>query len=235
MHLTLSIHPVSEVAFGDHTALEGQRLEVSRQALTSLLLEDRRLESVGIESVSPGESCRLGIVFDILEPRAKEAGSGSDFPGILGPYAVAGQGVTNVLRGVAVTVLDESAPVAAGKMLEMSGPAAEATAFGGLQHVVIAPHVIPDLPRRARLHALRAASAKAAVHLALASEGLTPAHREVFDLDGPASAGRNTLPRVAYIAQIQSRQRVAEVDEQVLYGNNTAGMLPVPLLSLIHI
>ena len=87
MHLTLSIHHISEIAFGDHTALEGQRLEVSKQALTRLLLEDRRLESVDIEIVSPGESCRLGIVFDILEPRAKESGSGSDFPGILGPYA----------------------------------------------------------------------------------------------------------------------------------------------------
>ena len=122
MHLTLSIHPVSEIAFGDHTALDGQRLEVSKQALTRLLLEDRRLESVDIELVSPGESCRLGIVFDILEPRAKESGSGSDFPGILGPYAVAGQGITHVLRGAAVTVLDESAPVAAGKILDMSGP-----------------------------------------------------------------------------------------------------------------
>ena len=229
MHLTLSIHPISEIAFGDHTALEGQRLEVSKQALTRLLLEDRRLESVDIEIVSPGESCRLGIVFDILEPRAKESGSGSDFPGILGPYAVAGQGETHVLRGAAVTVLDESAPVAAGKMLEMSGPPADATAFASLHHVVIAPHIIPDLPRRARLHALRGASVKAAVHLALAAESHEPDQREVFDLDGPTSAGRNTLPRVAYIAQIQSRQRVAEVDEQVLYGNNTAGMVPVPL------
>ncbi|MCH7751349.1 MAG: hypothetical protein IH898_04265 [Planctomycetes bacterium] len=36
------------------------------------LLEDRRLESVDLEIVCPGDPCRVGYVFDILEPRAKE-------------------------------------------------------------------------------------------------------------------------------------------------------------------
>ena len=229
MHLTLAIHPVSDIAFGDHTALDGQRLMVHRDGLAKMLLEDRRLESVDIEAVAPGESCRLGVVFDILEPRAKHPGSGSDFPGILGPYATAGQGVTHVLRGAAVTVLDEDAPVAAGKILEMSGPPAEASPFGSLHHLVVTPHAIDGLQRRARLHALRAASVKAAVYLAQAAQDHAPARSEVFDLEGPASLGHAELPRLAYIAQIQSRQRVAEVDEQVLYGNNTSGMAPVPL------
>ena len=95
MHLTLSIHPSLRNSLRrPHRSWKASALEVSKQALTRLLLEDRRLEGVDIEIVSPGESCRLGIVFDILEPRAKESGSGSDFPGILGPYAVAGQGIT---------------------------------------------------------------------------------------------------------------------------------------------
>jgi glycine reductase len=37
------------------------------------------------------------------------------------------------------------------------------------------------------------------------------------------------VPRLAYIGQIHSRQRVAEVDEQILYGVNTDGMVPVLL------
>jgi len=37
------------------------------------------------------------------------------------------------------------------------------------------------------------------------------------------------LPRVAYVGQIFSRQRKPEVDEPILYGANTDGMLPVVL------
>jgi glycine reductase len=41
--------------------------------------------------------------------------------------------------------------------------------------------------------------------------------------------GRERLPRVAYIGQIFSRQRKPAVDEPILYGANTDGMLPVLL------
>jgi len=41
--------------------------------------------------------------------------------------------------------------------------------------------------------------------------------------------GRAGLPRVAYIGQIFSRQRKPAVDEPILYGANTDGMLPVVL------
>jgi glycine reductase len=34
---------------------------------------------------------------------------------------------------------------------------------------------------------------------------------------------------MAYIGQVHSRQRVAEVDEQIIYGHNTTGMVPVVL------
>ena len=43
------------------------------------------------------------------------------------------------------------------------------------------------------------------------------------------SQGREGLPRVAYIGQIFSRQRKPAVDEPILYGANTDGMLPVVL------
>ena len=48
-----------------------------------------------------------------------------------------------------------------------------------------------------------------------------------FRPGGPNGPGHEGLPRVAYVGQIFSRQQTAEVDEQVLYGLNTNGMLPV--------
>jgi sarcosine reductase len=140
-----------------------------------------------------------------------------------------GQGLTHVLQGAAVTVLDAAAPVAGGQVVEMSGDAGKACPYAALSHLVVVPHVVPGLERPRAWHALRLASVKTAVYLARTAVHHSPADRAVFDSLGPVEASRPGLPRLAYIGQIHSRQRVAEVDEQILYGANTAGMAPVLL------
>ena len=215
--------------YGPATRLDGTRLQIDRNALVRELLEDRRLTAVDVEIARPGDSFRAGIVSDVVEPRAKEPGDGTDFPGVIGAQAIAGQGTTHVLRGAAVSVVDEGAPALTGRMLEMSGPAAEASAYGGLQHIVVAPHAAVDIPRHAAQNAYRIVLLKTAVHVAKAAIGQAPAMTEVIDVEGPRAQGREGLPRVAYIAQVYGHQMVAEPDEQVLYGSNTAGMVPVPL------
>jgi glycine reductase len=229
MRLTLAYHTIADVQSGDTTHLDGPTLLVDQEALRQHLLEDRRLASVDVHIVRPGESCRFGVVYDILEPRAKEPGAGADFPGILGPIEAAGQGLTHVLKGAAVAVLDEGAPLAGGKIVEMSGEAGEACPYASLFHLVIVPHLVQGLERHTALHALRFAAVKTSVYLARAAVGQEATAAEVFDTPGPAAAGREGVPRIAYIGQIHSRQRVAEVDEQILYGANTVGMVPVLL------
>jgi len=229
MRLTLAYHPVSDVRLSATTQLDGTRLLVDQEAMRQDLLADRRLASVDFHVVHPGDSCRFGVVFDILEPRIKAPGAGPDFPGILGPIDMVGQGLTHVLQGVAVTVLDEGAPIAGGKIVEMSGEAGAACPYATLAHLVVVPHLVPDLERHTALHALRLASVQASVYLAGTAVGQEAATTEVFDTPGPVVSSREGVPRVAYIGQIHSRQRVAEVDEQILYGANTVGMVPVPL------
>ncbi len=229
MELTLAIHQITDLRFGDSTYLDGSTLVVDRESLTNHLLEDPRLQSVDMDIANPGEACRIGVVFDIIEPRVKEPGAGSDYPGILGPIATAGQGTTHVLRGAAVTLVDEAAPLGNNKIVEMSGPASEESPYSVLHHLAIVPHTDSNLERHTAQNALRLASVKTSVFLAKTALGQMPNATEVFQSDGPIQAGRDGLPRVAYIGQIHSRQRVAEVDEQILYGANTAGMVPVML------
>ena len=229
MELTLAIHQITDLRFGDSTYLDGSTLVVDRESLTNHLLEDSRLQSVDMDIANPGEACRIGVVFDIIEPRVKEPGAGSDYPGILGPIATAGQGTTHVLRGAAVTLVDEAAPLGNNKIVEMSGPASEESPYSVLHHLAIVPHTDSNLERHTAQNALRLASVKTSVFLAKTALGQMPNATEVFQSDGPTQAGRDGLPRVAYIGQIHSRQRVAEVDEQILYGTNTAGMVPVML------
>jgi len=233
MQLTLAQHPITDIRFGQATHLDGNVLEVNEAELRALVLQDDALAGVDFASARPGESCRAGPIFDVVEPRAKEPGIGSDFPGIIGAPTTAGIGTTHVLTGAAVSVLGEMAPdptrTATGRLLEMTGPAAEGSAYSMLHHLLVLPHTTPGLTRQAILKAYRIAGVRAAVYLAQAALDRTPQSLHTFDPIGPVEPGRVGLPRVAYIGQIFSRQRRPAVDEPILYGTNTEGMLPLLL------
>ena len=231
MSLNLAVHPISEVGFASATKLDGSVLAIAKEELRNLLRDDQRIESVDFEIARPGESCRAGPIFDIVEPRAKDRQDSRDWPGVLGPPQTAGRGVTHVLRGLAVTMVREQSPGesrgATGYVLEMSGEPASFSEYGKLRHLIIVPHTRPDLPASARLRAYRLAQLKIAVYLARSASDHAPALTESFDSAlGPDRAG---LPRFAYVGQIFSRQRKPEQQEAILYGADTEGMLPTLL------
>jgi sarcosine reductase len=233
MQLTLEIHPITAIRFGGSSRLDETSLIIDAEQLRALLLEDRTFTAVDLEIASPGESCRAGPVFDIIEPRAKTSDSSPDFPGILGPPHTAGLGTTHVLEGAAVTVLREKSPGdsrgATGYVLEMSGEAAAGSKYSSLRHLIIVPRTRTALPDHARHKAYRIAGLKAAVYLARVAFNQAPASRRKFETLDAAPGERDGLPRVAYVGQIFSRQRKPELDERILYGLSTDDMLPVPL------
>jgi glycine reductase len=118
---------------------------------------------------------------------------------------------------------------ATGRVLEMSGAAAEASEYSSLRHLIVIPHTKPGLARQALEKAYRLAGVQVAVAIAQTALHHAPAELRRFEPVGPAENGREGLPRVAYIGQIFSRQRKPAVDEPILYGANTDGMLPVML------
>jgi glycine reductase complex component B subunit alpha and beta len=233
MQLTLARHPVNEIRFGAQTRIDDGVLVVDAGELRRLVLEDEALTGVDLDIVRPGDSCRAGPIYDIVEPRAKEPGSGPDFPGILGAPTTAGMGTTHVLGGSAVSILAEMSPgegrSVTGRVLEMSGAVVSASDYSSLQHLLIIPHTRAGLARQAVLKAYRLASLKVAVQIARAAVNQIPASVHSFPAIGPGLEDRGGLPRVAYIGQIFSRQRRPAVDEPILYGANTDGMLPVML------
>ena len=170
MRLTLARHLVIEIRFGTATRLEGSSFVVDAEELRRNILEDDSLQSVDFAIVRPGESCRAGPVFDIIEPRAKKPGSSPDFPGIFGPPLTAGMGTTHVLAGAAVTILGESAPGGSrgpiGSVLEMSGPAAGGSLYSCLNHLMVMPHARSGLPNHAAQKANRLSGLRASVYLA---------------------------------------------------------------------
>jgi glycine reductase len=230
MPLTLAIDPITEMRFAPALRHDGSVLLVDKEALRRLVLEDSAIESVDFEIARPGESCRAGPIFDIVEPRAKAPGASPDWPGILGSPRTAGLGTTHVLQGAAVTALCEESPGesrgATGYVLEMSGEAAAGSVYSKLHHVIIIAHTRPELPMNARQKAYRLAQLKVAVHLARAALEHAPERVEILEIAGGDRPG---LPRLAYVGQIFSRQRKPAPEEQILYGADTDGMLPTLL------
>jgi len=231
MALTLAIHPIDAIRPGNATRLNDSTLTFDAEDLRRLVLEDDRFENVNFEIVRPGESCRAGPIFDIVEPRAKAPGGSPDWPGILGPPQTAGFGTTHVLQGAAVTLVrerrGEDARGATGYLLEMSGAPAVATHYSALHHLIIIPQTRAGLPVHAQQRAWRVAQLKVAVRLAQSAFNHDPAQTQTFALGHDEE--RSGLPRVAYVGQIFSRQRKPEQDESIIYGADTDGMLPVLL------
>ena len=233
MQLALAHHPITDLRFGAPSQLEGTVLIVDPAELRRVVLQDESLLGVDFDIARPEERCRAGPIFDVIEPRAKAPGSGVDFPGILGAASTAGLGTTHVLTGAAISILAEISPdptrSATGRVLEMSGAPAAASDYASLCHLLVIPHTKPGLSRPALEKAYRRAGLRAAVALARIAldQPSHPLHQ--FEPVGPTLGGQKGLPRVAYVGQIFSRQRKPEVDEPILYGANTDGMLPIML------
>jgi glycine reductase len=219
--------------FGAPARLDGTTLIVDAAELRRLVLLDESIASVDFDIARPGEPCRAGPIFDVVEPRAKAPGSGVDFPGILGAATTAGLGTTHVLTGAAVSVVAEVSPdptrSATGRVLEMSGEVATASDYSSLRHLIVIPHTKPGLARKALEKAYRMAGLRVAVALARTALNRSPQSLHQFEPVGPALGDCDGLPRIAYVGQIFSRQRKPEVDEPILYGANTDGMLPILL------
>ncbi len=225
MRLEIGTFPVSEIAFGQQTALDGHRLIVGRDELIGRLAVDRRLKAVQVDLARPGEDVRIIHVMDAVEPRHKVAGPGVAFPGFLGPTAPVGEGRTHRLQGMAVLGTG-SIPGAHGglsikeSIVDMSGPAAPYSFFSRIQNLVLGLSTAEGLSIEEASAAVRLAILRAAAYLASATEGRAPASVQRYEL-GPAA---RDLPRVAYICQIMTE---GSVHQSFVYGRTVDGMLPV--------
>src|SRR5262245_490664 len=162
MRLELRWSLVTSVEAGDVTDFDRGALRIDLAALRALLEGDQRLGSVRVDLAHAGESCRIGRVFDVFAPRAREDG-GPDFPGVVGALGRAGSGRTRGLGNVAVVVTDQQLDNPAGlAVIDMSGPAAQLSAFGRTHNLVISAQPAPSAGRAEYLAAIRLAGLRAA-------------------------------------------------------------------------
>jgi sarcosine reductase len=238
MRLQLATTPVSDLRWSDATRFARGVLEVDREALRTLLLEDDAFGDVALDVVRPGDSVRIVHVMDAAEPRWKPE-PGSTFPAFVGPPKTVGEGMTRRLDGLAVLSVSDAV---AGEptywreaIVDMRGPCADVTAFGTITNLVLTFTPAPAYRDATRADAVvenimigsalaqrynrrvRRAQLKAAAYLARAAAADAPEHVRVYEL-GPVPAG---LPKVVYFYQLAGA---------TVYGEPMDGMLP----TLIH-
>ena len=202
MRLELADYPVREIRLGRKNRYDGGVLEVDRAALEQRMLSDARVESASLAAVHPGDRVRITGIRDIVEPRVKVSGNGQVFPGILGPVKSVGDGRTHRLSGMAVMATAAyEGTVRAGlgvqrsALLDMWGPGAASSKFGGLAHLVLVMKLAKGLSELDAHMAIQSAELEVARSIAETTIGLEPAGLEVYDL----SARRPELPKVILI------------------------------------
>jgi glycine reductase len=210
--LTRFVHRVREVGFGDETRFDRGRLTVSMSEAAGILA-DPALAEVRLDWASPGDSARIVKILDAVEPRTKGPGGGGIFPGFVGPAQPQGRGETHVLAGVAV-VTAGYLPRAQEAVADMSGPAAALSPLGTTHNLVVWFAPAEDADWAAVDVALRRGVLRLA---ALLAETALDAEPEEVDELVPPGPGRNGLPRVGAVTNLQTQGTFKDV---FVYGRS---------------
>jgi len=207
MKLELATFPVKDVQFSNQTSYNNGVIEICRDELVALILEDRRIESADLDVAFPGEQTRIVRIRDVVEPRIKVSGSGCVFPGILGPVETVGKGRTHRLSGVTVmpsadyrpTILSGTSAQNSG-IVDMWGPVAQVTPFSSTINIVPVLKLVNGVTELEAHATIQLAEFKLAHRLAETTIDIKPENVEVFEL----SPLKPTLPRVVYILSFLS-------------------------------
>jgi len=202
MKLELADFPVKDVRFGKQTSYHDGTLEINKEELVNLILEDRKVASADIDVAFPGEKTRIVKVRDAVEPRVKVLGPGCVFPGILGPVETVGEGRTHRMSGVTIMVSTEYTPTIFGGtaapstgIVDMWEYAAQLTPFGSTINIVLIFTLVGGVTELEAHNVIQLAEFKVAHRLAETTINKTPGNVESFEL----FQADPSLPRTVYV------------------------------------
>jgi sarcosine reductase len=226
MKLELHKHRIEEVVWGRRTELQGHTLLINKpELIKALTTEASPIADVVI--CRPGERVRITNILDIVEPRAKAKGKGEVFPGFWGTSGKVGNGVTEVLEGVAVMEVAPIPRVQEG-LVDMGGMGATYSPFSRTNNIVFvfergAGSGLTEFEMGVRHTGLRACT-----YLAKAGLDRTPDNNETFELDWEKSGPKRErgLQRIGYIYMLQSQGFLRDT---FLYGRSVSKLTATQL------
>ena len=216
---------IKDIRFGEFTHVEDGVLYVNEKELIDLISEDDRLKSAKIELARPGESVRITPVKDVLEPRVKVSGIGTNFPGVIGnKVKQVGEGRTHVLSGAAVVTVGKIVGFQEG-IVDMTGIGSEYTPFSKTLNIC----VVLEPEEGVESHAYEAAAREAGLvitnFIGEAGRNVKPDKIEVFETKGIIEQSNMypDLPRIGYVCMLQSQ---GLLHDTYVYGVDAKKIIP---------
>ena len=200
MRLEIADFPVRKIYLGNSHRYQAGTLEVDREDLVRLVLQDRRILEARFDTASPGEPVRITGIRDVAEPRAKFGDDAQVFPGIIAPVLGVGGGLTHRLSGMTVLAtaayegtIRAGTGVQRSAILDMWRPGAAASRFGSLVHLVLIMRLRQGLGELDAHGAIQKAELEVAKRLAEITAGLKPEHVEQYQLNDQGPSPRVVL------------------------------------------
>ena len=200
MRLEIADFPVRKIRLGNSHRYQAGTLEVDREDLVRLVLQDRRIHEARFDTASPGEPVRITGIRDVAEPRAKFGDDAQVFPGIIAPVLGVGGGLTHRLSGMTVLAtaayegtIRAGTGVQRSAILDMWGRGAAASRFGSLVHLVLIMRLRQGLGELDAHGAIQKAELEVAKRLAEITAGLKPEHVEQYQLNDQGPSPRVVL------------------------------------------
>ncbi|MDI7258471.1 MAG: glycine/sarcosine/betaine reductase component B subunit [Thermodesulfobacteriota bacterium] len=233
MILNMKSYEAKDAFLGTETRFTNGVLTIHSKELQERLLQDEdQIESVDLALAKPGNKTRIIHILDAIEPRIKEGGGASPFPGLLGPPHRVGHGVTNRLAGMAVLTCAEFPEYDPDSMMganegvvDMAGPGAVLSPFGNTINLALVFKRKKQATTEGFHKAIRIAGFKTAAYLAEAVKETEPNHETQYSLE--RDGGLAGLPRIAHVCLLSSLS--LPLRESFIYGYPVGGMLPTAL------
>lgn len=223
MKLELRKIQINNVEFGNETKVDGTTLFIDKASLIEELKKVPNVKEIKIDIAKPGEKTRIIPVKDVIQPRFKVEGA-SGFAGVTSDVAQLGNGIANVLEGVAVVTIGDIVGFQEG-IIDMWGEGAKWTPFSKTNNIVVDISVIDGLTPHEHEETCRIIGLKTSELVGLAAKDLTSDEVEVYEMgdNDEETEKYPNLPKVVYAEMLISQ---GLLHASYIYGVDSAHILP---------
>lgn len=215
---------IKDVKFGSSTEVKNGVLYLDKKEFLAEAGADERIASIDIYLAKPGEETRIIPVKDVIEPRVKAEGQGGIFPGFMSSVEQVGNGVTHVLKGVAIVTTGRIVGFQEG-IIDMSGPGAEYTPFSKTNNIVLKVEPIEGIGQHEHEEIVRLAGFRAAIYVGKAGKDVATDEVKTFETKPIAEQlmEYKDLPKVVYVYMLQTQ---GLLHDTYVYGIDAKKIIP---------
>ncbi|MDY6231733.1 glycine/sarcosine/betaine reductase component B subunit [Peptostreptococcus porci] len=223
MKLELRKIQINNVEFGNETKVDGTTLFIDKASLIEELKKVPNVKEIKIDIAKPGEKTRIIPVKDVIQPRFKVEGA-SGFAGVTSDVAQLGNGIANVLEGVAVVTIGDIVGFQEG-IIDMWGEGAKWTPFSKTNNIVVDISVIDGLTPHEHEETCRIIGLRTSELVGMAAKDLTFDEVEVYEMgdNDEETEKYPNLPKVVYAEMLISQ---GLLHASYIYGVDSAHILP---------